>query len=311
MATVWVFAELDSRRPHPRRSSCYEGAVVGRRRRGRRARARGDGRSRRTRRARRADGVRERRRRLRRVPGSPGGARAPRARAAARARTSSCSPRHTAHATSPDGSRRIPDRRSWATRSTCTASTGHARRSPEARCSSTSHSKGPAPHLVLVRPKSFAAEPSGGTADRGPRRRRDPRRRSARMRSDRAPRGGASGPKLEEAKVVISGGRGLQEAGNFRLLDELAGAIGERRRRCEPRGRRRRMGAVQLPGRADREDREARRLHRRRDQRGAAARRRHEGFETDRRDQQGSRRADLPPRRSRRRRATRSSSSPR
>ena len=36
----------------------------------------------------------------------------------------------------------------------------------------------------------------------------------------------ASGPKLEEAKVVISGGRGLQAAANFALLDQLAGVLG-------------------------------------------------------------------------------------
>jgi electron transfer flavoprotein alpha subunit len=36
----------------------------------------------------------------------------------------------------------------------------------------------------------------------------------------------ASGPKLEEAPVVISGGRGLQEPDNFKLLDDLAAAIG-------------------------------------------------------------------------------------
>jgi electron transfer flavoprotein alpha subunit len=36
----------------------------------------------------------------------------------------------------------------------------------------------------------------------------------------------ASGPKLEDAPVVISGGRGLQEPDNFKLLDDLAAAIG-------------------------------------------------------------------------------------
>jgi electron transfer flavoprotein alpha subunit len=36
----------------------------------------------------------------------------------------------------------------------------------------------------------------------------------------------AAGPKLEDAKVVIAGGRGLQDASNFRLLDELGAAIG-------------------------------------------------------------------------------------
>ena len=36
----------------------------------------------------------------------------------------------------------------------------------------------------------------------------------------------ASGPKLEDAKVVISGGRGLQDPSNFELLEKLAAAIG-------------------------------------------------------------------------------------
>jgi electron transfer flavoprotein alpha subunit len=36
----------------------------------------------------------------------------------------------------------------------------------------------------------------------------------------------ATGPKLEDAKVVISGGRGLQEPSNFAALDALAAAIG-------------------------------------------------------------------------------------
>ena len=36
----------------------------------------------------------------------------------------------------------------------------------------------------------------------------------------------ASGPKLEEAPVVISGGRGLGDPKNFELLEQLAQAIG-------------------------------------------------------------------------------------
>jgi electron transfer flavoprotein alpha subunit len=36
----------------------------------------------------------------------------------------------------------------------------------------------------------------------------------------------ASGPRLDEAAVVISGGRGLQDPANFELLDQLAQAIG-------------------------------------------------------------------------------------
>jgi electron transfer flavoprotein alpha subunit len=84
---------------------------------------------------------------------------------------------------------------------------------------------GPDPKLVLVRPKSFAAESSGGTAtvvaveveipEDAKRARRTERHEEA-----------ASGPKLEAAKVIVSGGRGLQEPDNFKLLDDLASAIG-------------------------------------------------------------------------------------
>jgi electron transfer flavoprotein alpha subunit len=85
--------------------------------------------------------------------------------------------------------------------------------------------EGPAPHLVLVRPKSFAAEPSGGTATVVPVDVEIPDELRTIRRIERHEEE-SSGPKLEEAKVVISGGRGLQGAANFRLLDELAGAIG-------------------------------------------------------------------------------------
>ncbi len=80
--------------------------------------------------------------------------------------------------------------------------------------------------LVLVRPKSFAPEPIGGTAEIVPveitiadelkRSRRVERQESA-----------ASGPRLEEAAVVVAGGRGLAEASNFELLDKLAAELGE------------------------------------------------------------------------------------
>ncbi len=85
--------------------------------------------------------------------------------------------------------------------------------------------EGPAPKLVLVRPKSFAAEPNGGTAevvtvevDIS----EDLKQARRVERHEEA----ASGPKLEEARVVISGGRGLQDQANFVLLDRLAEAIG-------------------------------------------------------------------------------------
>lgn len=84
---------------------------------------------------------------------------------------------------------------------------------------------GEGPGIVVVRAKSFAAEPSGGAA----------------APQVDAPVGevGAtgtamistshveaqSGPKLEEAAVVVSGGRGLGEAGAYAMIEELAGLL--------------------------------------------------------------------------------------
>ncbi|CAN5669618.1 electron transfer flavoprotein subunit alpha/FixB family protein [soil metagenome] len=84
---------------------------------------------------------------------------------------------------------------------------------------------GGAPRIVLVRPKSFEAQATGGKAkvvlvevaisDDARGARRVERHEEA-----------ASGPRLEEAPVVISGGRGLQDPANFELLDELAAELG-------------------------------------------------------------------------------------
>lgn len=84
---------------------------------------------------------------------------------------------------------------------------------------------GSAPHLVLVRPKSFAAEPGGGTAEVVPLHVEIPDELTRARRVERHEEA-ASGSRLEDAKVVIAGGRGLQDPSNFSLLYELASAIG-------------------------------------------------------------------------------------
>jgi len=76
--------------------------------------------------------------------------------------------------------------------------------------------------LVSFRPKSFAAEPAGASSPEV----------VAVAVPDLGKQGGAkvvathteqtSGPKLDEAAVVVSGGRGLGEAGNYSLIEDLA-----------------------------------------------------------------------------------------
>jgi electron transfer flavoprotein alpha subunit len=85
---------------------------------------------------------------------------------------------------------------------------------------------GPDPRLVLVRPKAFAAEPSGGTADvvDVPTDMPDEAKRARVVERHEEE---ASGPKLEDASVIISGGRGLQDPKNFELLQDLAKALGK------------------------------------------------------------------------------------
>jgi electron transfer flavoprotein alpha subunit len=81
---------------------------------------------------------------------------------------------------------------------------------------------GPGPHLAAFRPKSFAAESAGGGAASI----------VAAPVPDLGALGGASvvavhveelsGPKLDEANIVVSGGRGLGEAAKYEMIEQLA-----------------------------------------------------------------------------------------
>jgi electron transfer flavoprotein alpha subunit len=81
------------------------------------------------------------------------------------------------------------------------------------------------PGLYVVRAKSFAAAPSGGgpaevvAAAPG-----DPGATGAASIVERHVEA-ASGPKLDEAAVVVSGGRGLGGAEHYALVEELAGLL--------------------------------------------------------------------------------------
>ncbi|MDH3752439.1 MAG: electron transfer flavoprotein subunit alpha/FixB family protein [Acidimicrobiia bacterium] len=80
--------------------------------------------------------------------------------------------------------------------------------------------------IVLIRPKSFTAEPSGG----------GPAAVAPLAVPDLGATGGArvvnrhveesEGPKLDEASIVVSGGRGLGEAEKYSMIEDLAKALG-------------------------------------------------------------------------------------
>jgi electron transfer flavoprotein alpha subunit len=81
------------------------------------------------------------------------------------------------------------------------------------------------PAIVLIRPKSFEASESGGTAEIekvtatvGADSKRAHRLERVAEKGDKV--------KLEEAGIVVSGGRGMQGPENFPLLEELADALG-------------------------------------------------------------------------------------
>jgi electron transfer flavoprotein alpha subunit len=80
---------------------------------------------------------------------------------------------------------------------------------------------GPNPKIVITRPKSFEASAVGGSAEVEQVSVEIPEGEKKAKRVERHEEE-AAGVKLEDAKVVISGGRGLLEAGNFGLLEQVA-----------------------------------------------------------------------------------------
>ena len=78
-----------------------------------------------------------------------------------------------------------------------------------------------APHIVLARPKSFQAEPTGGSAPAvSPLDLPDVGASEARITGSHVEE--REGPQLGDARVVVSGGRGLGSAENYELIEKLA-----------------------------------------------------------------------------------------
>jgi len=86
------------------------------------------------------------------------------------------------------------------------------------------HLDGPSPVIVLLRPKSIAAEVVGGAAEVDEFEIDLPDEVMGARVVERHEEQ-ASGPRLEDAKVVIAGGRGLGGPDAFAILDDLAASI--------------------------------------------------------------------------------------
>ena len=85
---------------------------------------------------------------------------------------------------------------------------------------------GAGPHLVLVRPKSFAAEETGGAVERIEEVPLPDAGHSGSPRVVEEIVEQAEGPQLGDAKVIISGGRGLGSAEAYSLIEAAGAPLG-------------------------------------------------------------------------------------
>jgi electron transfer flavoprotein alpha subunit len=94
-----------------------------------------------------------------------------------------------------------------------------------AEMTSTVTLNGSGPALVQLRPKAFAAEEVGGQAEV---RVIDVAidEKTMRTRVVESVEEQSQGPNLEDAGIIVSGGRGLGQQENYRLVEELAHALG-------------------------------------------------------------------------------------
>ena len=84
---------------------------------------------------------------------------------------------------------------------------------------------GAGPFIVTFRPKAFSAESAGGGAPQVEQVTPEITDAARRVRVlDRSVEE-STGPKLEEAAVVVTGGRGMGGSENFKILEELAGLL--------------------------------------------------------------------------------------
>jgi electron transfer flavoprotein alpha subunit len=87
--------------------------------------------------------------------------------------------------------------------------------------------KGPGPQFVTVKANAYTAEESGGGVPQTVNLdiALDDKLRRARV-VDSVEQTGGGRPEMTEAAIIVAGGRGLGEAGGFKLIEQLADALG-------------------------------------------------------------------------------------